>query len=214
MLIATPDGARNYHSSVTEVTSDGGLFDRVWTVPNALSVVRLALLPVFVSWMADGRIVAGAWFFGALCFTDFVDGWIARRFDQGSELGKVLDPVADRTIFFVGVVTAMWLDAFPVWLGVLILFREGAIALMMVGATLLGMERFPVTKAGKWAAFLVMCTVGWLTLGSVGGSWTVARWMGWAAAVPGMALSYWTLLQYVPLVRAHLAAGRAAKRLP
>jgi hypothetical protein len=42
MLIATPDGARNYHSSVTEVTSDGGLFDRVWTVPNALSVVRLA----------------------------------------------------------------------------------------------------------------------------------------------------------------------------
>jgi phosphatidylglycerophosphate synthase len=108
----------------------------------------------------------------------------------------------------------MWFDAFPVWLGVLILFREGAIALMMVGATLLGMERFPVTKAGKWAAFLVMCTVGWLTLGSVGGSWTVARWMGWAAAVPGMALSYWTLLQYVPLVRAHLAAGRAAKRLP
>ena len=149
---------------MTEATRNGGLFDRVWTVPNALSVIRLALLPVFVSWMADGRIVAGAWFFGALCFTDFVDGWIARRFDQGSELGKVLDPVADRTIFFVGVVTAMWFDAFPVWLGALILFREGAIALMMVGATLLGMERFPVTKAGKWAAFLVMCTVGWLTL--------------------------------------------------
>lgn len=199
---------------MTEVTRNGGLFDRVWTVPNALSVIRLALLPVFVSWMADGRIVAGAWFFGALCFTDFVDGWIARRFDQGSELGKVLDPVADRTIFFVGVVTAMWFDAFPVWLGALILFREGAIALMMVGATLLGMERFPVTKAGKWAAFLVMCTVGWLTLGSVGGSWTIARWMGWAAAVPGMVLSYRALLQYVPLVRDHLASGRAAKRLP
>ena len=74
--------------------ADERLFGRIWTVPNLLSVTRLALLPVYVSWMSDKRFCAGAWFFGALCFTDFIDGWIARRFNQGSELGKILEPEA------------------------------------------------------------------------------------------------------------------------
>lgn len=191
-----------------------GLFSRVWTVPNLLTVTRLALLPVYVVWLADGRYVAAAWFLGALMWTDFFDGWIARRFDQMSELGKVLDPIADRAIFGVGVVAAIVWDGLPGWFGALVLFREGAIALMMVGGTLLGMERFPVTTLGKRATFLMMCAVSWLILGAGGGSWTVARWMGWTAAVPGLLASYWTFFQYVPLVRRHLSAGRAAKRLP
>ena len=194
--------------------ADERLFGRIWTIPNLLSVTRLALLPVYVSWMGDKRFCAGAWFFGALCFTDFVDGWIARRFNQGSELGKILDPIADRTIFFVGTITAMYYGAFPAWLGVIILVREVSIAVLMVVATLFGMERFSVTKLGKWATFAVMCTVGWITLGAAGGGWVVARWMGWAVGVPGLVISYYTFLQYIPLVRSHLASGRAAKRLP
>ena len=193
---------------------DQGLFSRVWTIPNALTVSRLALLPVYVSWMADRRYVAGAWFLGALMFTDWVDGWIARRFDQGSELGKVLDPVADRVIFGVGVVTSIVCGAFPSWFGVLILVREGSIAALMLTATALGMERFPVTVLGKRATFAMMCSVGWLTLGAAGGGWEIARWMGWAAGVPGIIISYATFLQYVPLVRAHLASGRAGRGLP
>jgi len=191
-----------------------GIFSRVWTVPNFLTLARLALLPVYVVWLADGRYVAGAWFLGALMWTDFFDGWIARRFDQMSELGKILDPVADRAIFGVGVVAAMVFDAFPWWFGALVLLREGSIALLMTGATLLGMERFPVTVLGKRATFLMMCAVSWLILGAGGGGWRIAGWMGWTAAVPGLALSYWTFFQYVPLVRSHLASGRAAKRLP
>lgn len=191
-----------------------GLFSRVWTVPNFLTVTRLALLPVYVSWMSQHRYVAGAWFLGALMWTDFFDGWIARRFNQGSELGKVLDPVADRAIFFVGVVGSMAYGAFPVWFGCLVLGREISIALMMTVGTALGMERFPVTLLGKRATFLMMCAVSWLTLGAGGGGWVVARWLGWTAAVPGTVLSYYTLLRYVPLVRSHLASGRAARRLP
>lgn len=190
------------------------MFSRVWTVPNALTFSRLALLPVYVVWMSDHRYVAGAWFLGALMFTDWVDGWIARRFDQGSELGKVLDPVADRMIFGVGVVASMAYGAFPVWFGVLVLVREGSIAALMVGATFLGMERFPVTVLGKRATFAMMCAVGWITLGAAGGPWLVARWMGWAVGVPGIVISYATFLQYVPLVRAHLASGRASRGLP
>jgi cardiolipin synthase len=183
-------------------------------VPNVLTVTRLALLPVYVSWMADHRYVAGAWFLGALMWTDFFDGWIARRFDQGSELGKILDPVADRAIFVVGVLASIAYGAFPVWFGVLVLAREVSIALMMSVATLMGMERFPVTTAGKRATFAMMSSVSWLTLGAGGGVWVVARWMGWTVGIPGIVLSYVTLLQYVPLVRRHLSAGRAARRLP
>lgn len=191
-----------------------GLFSRVWTVPNFLTVTRLALLPVYVSWMADHRYVAGAWFLGALMWTDFFDGWIARRFDQGSELGKVLDPVADRAIFGVGVVTSIVCGAFPAWFGTLILLREGAIAVLMLGATAMGMERFPVTRLGKRATFAMMASVGWLTLGAAGGNWVVFRWIGWIFGLPGIVASYATFLQYVPLVRAHLASGRASRGLP
>ena len=116
--------------------------------------------------------------------------------------------------FFVGTITAMYFGAFPVWLGVLILVREVSIAVLMVVATLFGMERFSVTKLGKWATFAVMCTVGWITLGAAGGGWIIVRWMGWTVGVPGMIISYYTFFQYVPLVRSHLASGRAAKRLP
>ena len=191
-----------------------GLFSRVWTVPNVLTVTRLGLLPVYVAWMVDHRYVAGAWFLGALMWTDFFDGWIARRFDQGSELGKVLDPVADRAIFFVGVVTSIVCGAFPAWFGALILLREGSMAALMLVATFRGMERFPVTVLGKRATFAMMCAVGWITLGSGGGNWVVAGWMGWTVGIPGIIVSYATFAQYVPLVRAHLASGRAARGLP
>lgn len=191
-----------------------GLFSRVWTVPNLLTVTRLGLLPVYVSWMVDHRYVAGAWFLGALMWTDFFDGWIARRFDQGSELGKVLDPVADRAIFGVGVVTSIVCGAFPTWFGILILVREGAIAGLMLGATAMGMERFPVTRLGKRATFAMMASVGWLTLGAAGGNWEIFRWIGWTIGLPGIVASFATFMQYVPLVRAHLASGRASRGLP
>jgi cardiolipin synthase len=66
------------------------------------------MLPTFVSLFADGRVVAGSWFFGLLASTDWIDGYIARRFNQVSELGKILDPIADRTVFFVGIGAALY----------------------------------------------------------------------------------------------------------
>ena len=184
------------------------------TIPNFLSLLRLAMLPTFVSLFADGRVVAGSWFFGLLGATDFVDGFIARRFNQVSELGKILDPIADRAVFFVGITAAMYYDYLPVWFGVVILVREVSIALLMVGATAMGMERFPVTRLGKWATFALLAAVPWITLGSAGGNWTIFTFMGWAAGIPGIIVSYKSFFDYLPSVRAHLASGRRAKRVP
>ena len=173
-------------------------------------MVRIALLPFFFHLMADGRVVAGSWFFGLLAFTDWIDGYIARRFNQVSEFGKVLDPIADRLIFFVGIGTVMYFNHFPQWLGIVILVREVSIAVLMVGATALGMERFPVTVMGKRAAFGLMCAVPWITLGSAGGWWSPFTYIGWIAVIPAVGFSYVSFAQYLPTVRANMASGRRA----
>lgn len=180
------------------------------TIPNAITVVRLAMLPTYVGLMADGRVVAGSWFFGLLAFTDWIDGYIARRFNQVSEFGKVIDPVADRVVFFVGIGAAMYYDHFPTWFGVIILVREVSIAVLMVSATALGMERFPVTRLGKWATFALMSAVPWITIGTAGGWWSAFTYLGWAAGIPGVVVSYVSFVKYIPTVRAHMASGRGA----
>lgn len=180
----------------------------VVTIPNAITVVRLGLLPVYVSLMADHRVVAGSFFFGALAFTDWIDGYIARRFNQVSEFGKVIDPVADRLVFFVGISTAMYYGFFPVWFGVVILVREVSIALVMVLGTLLGMERFAVTRLGKWATFALLCAVPWITIGAAGGVWVSFEILGWLVGLPGIVASYLAFFRYLPIVRANMSSKR------
>lgn len=150
--------------------------------------------------------MAACFLLGVLGTTDWVDGYVARRFDQVSELGKVLDPVVDRLVFFVGIGAALWYGHFPVWFGFLVLLREISIATLMVGGTILGMSRFPVTILGKRATFALLCAVPWITIGSAGGAWRLVEFVGWAVGVPGLVLSYYTFFQYLPIVRANLSS--------
>lgn len=178
----------------------------ILTWPNAITTARLCALPFYVRLLADGRVVPACFLLGILGTTDWVDGWVARRFDQVSEFGKILDPVADRVVFFVGIGSALWFDVFPRVFGMLILAREISIAVLMVGGTLLGMARFPVTKAGKRATFALLCAVPWITIGSAGGGWRLVEVAGWIVGVPGVVLSYITFFGYLPIVRANLVS--------
>ena len=184
---------------------------RILTAPNAISLVRLSLLPFYVALLLDGRIVAAAFVLGGLSATDWVDGWVARRFDQVTELGKVLDPVVDRMVFLVGATTPMLTGHLTPWFALPVVLREASIALLMLGGTLLGMERFPVTRAGKWAAFALMCAVPWITIGAAGGPWVLVEVVGWVVGVPGLALSWIVLVRYLPSVREGIAAGRGSR---
>lgn len=177
---------------------------RVLTVPNVITLLRLCALPWYVVLMTDGHVVGAAFVLGTLGATDWLDGYFARRLGQVSELGKVLDPVADRLVFFVGVTTAIWFSGIPWWFGVAILVREFFVASMMLVCTALGMERFPVTNLGKWATFLLLWAVPWILVGTAGGVWVVFQVIGWCLGLPGIVLSYVTAVQYVPLVRAHM----------
>ena len=178
------------------------------TWPNFITFVRLSLLPFYVILLSDGRIVAGSFFLGFLAATDWVDGFVARRFNQISEFGKVLDPVADRAVFFIGIGAAMFFGYFPVWFGVLILVREVSIALLMIGATVRGMERFPVTRNGKLATFALLCAVPWITIGEAGGVWVFFTYLGWATGIPGLVVSYMSFFAYLPVVKANMSSSR------
>ena len=190
------------------------MFDGLWTVPNAFTLVRLLLLPVFlyVLFGLEDR-AAAAWMLGALGATDWVDGYLARRLGQVSEFGKVFDPTVDRLLFLVAT-TAIIIDgSIPLWFAVAVLAREVLVGLMMAVATVaFKMPRIDVTYWGKLATFLLMFSVPGFLMGNsdmpgADGFQIVA----WILGIPGLILSYWTGIAYIPQVRRALALGAAAR---
>jgi cardiolipin synthase len=187
---------------------------RILTIPNVITFVRLACLPLFL-YLLFGREnrAAAAALLAVLGATDFVDGYIARHFNQVSELGKVLDPVADRLLFFVGVGAIVIDGSAPVWLAVVVLAREVVVSAGTLTLAALGAARIDVTWFGKAGTFGLMVafplflgsesTVGWRDTAEV---------LAWMAAIPALAFSLYAVVQYVPLARTALVEGRAARR--
>jgi cardiolipin synthase (CMP-forming) len=130
---------------------------RVLTVPNLLSFVRILLIPVFVVLLLrDGTRLAGFILLGAVVATDWVDGVIARRTGQVTELGKLLDPLADRFAMAAALITFVVIDVFPPWGALLILGRD---AVVLVAAGVLALTRGPrieVRAMGKYATFTLL----------------------------------------------------------
>jgi cardiolipin synthase len=189
--------------------------DRILTVPNGVTLVRLALLPVFV-WLVVGerQLVAGAALLAVLGATDWVDGYLARRLGQVSTVGKVLDPVADRLLFFVGIGAILAVDGAPRWFCVVVLAREVVVAVATLVLVALGARRIDVTWVGKAGTFCLMFAFPLFLAGSSDVWAAPALWAaGWAAGVPGLVLSLWAAVAYVPAGRAALREGRAARRV-
>ncbi len=193
-------------------TSSPGVFDGIWTVPNLVTLVRLLCLPLFLSLLFASENRAGAaWLLAGLGATDWVDGYIARRFDQTSEFGKIFDPTVDRLFFFVSVIAIIVDGSIPVWFAVLVLIREIAVGAVIAFSTLfLHMKRFGVTWLGKVATFMLMGAVPSFLLGSTE-VWEAPFFgaLAWILGIPGLVLSYWTGIAYIPQVRRGIADGRA-----
>ena len=188
-----------------------GEVDSIWTIPNLVTLVRLLLLPVFV-WVLFGlpSRQAAAWMLGCLGLTDWVDGYLARRLGQTSEFGKKFDPTVDRLWFVVGVVAIIVNGSIPIWFAVAVLARELLVGVSVAVATLaFGMQRFDVTWWGKTATFLLMFAVpGFLMAESSIGIAAAFEVAAWSFAIPGLALSYYTAVMYVPSIREGIRSGR------
>jgi len=197
--------------TVAEISRDRGL----WTVSNAITLARLLCVPLFL-WLllgADEPVWAGI-LLAVLGATDWVDGYIARHFDQGSEIGKVLDPVADRVMLIVAAFALIVDGAVPVWVGVLVLAREAIVAGATLALAAAGARRIDVQWVGKAGTLAVMFALPlFLLLDALGPSWIRDLvWVAtWSFTIGGLALSYYAAAKYVPIAARARREGRAAR---
>lgn len=188
--------------------------DRVLTAPNLITLLRLLCLPIFLWLLFSVEDKAGAaWLLGALGSTDWVDGWVARKFGQQSSFGAVFDPTVDRGMFIVAVLAIVIDQSMPLWFAVAVLIREISVAAAMVIATAFGMQRFSVSIWGKRYTFLLMFAVPLMLLAADDGRGAQLVLVGaWVFAIPGLIMSYMTAFGYIPKIRQNLHSGRALRR--
>ncbi|WP_300642764.1 CDP-alcohol phosphatidyltransferase family protein [Nocardioides sp.] len=175
----------------------------VWTLPNLLSAVRLALIPVFL-WLVLGPEADG-WALGLLVLsgvTDWLDGWLARRWGQTSVLGQVLDPVADRLYILAVVVGLALREVIPWWLAVSLPLRDALMWLLVPLLRTRGYSALPVHFLGKAATFNLLYAFPLLLLGDGEGVVAdLAQVFGWAFAIWGVGLYWWAGVLYAWQVR-------------
>lgn len=181
--------------------------DRVWTHANMLSFARLGGIPLFV-WLVLGP-EADALAIGVLMLagiTDWLDGWVARRFDQRSKLGELLDPIADRLYILAVVITFAMRDVVPWWVALILPLRDVFLWCLVPFLRTRGYSALPVHFVGKAATFNLLYAFPLLLLGDGEGvGATLALVFGWAFAWWGIALYWWAGVLYAWQVRTLLS---------
>jgi len=173
--------------------------DRVFTLPNILSMVRLLGVPLFL-WLILG-LHADLAAVAVLCiggFTDWLDGHLARTWHQTSRLGQMLDPVADRLYILATLIGLLLRDIIPWWLVVILVARDVVLALLVPLLKTRGYTSLPVHFLGKAGTFCLLYAFPLVLLGnSTGIVFDICQVVGWALAIWGAALYWWAGLLYV-----------------
>lgn len=180
----------------------------VWTVPNGVSLLRLMGIPLFL-WLV---LVAEAdvWAFVVLVVagaSDWVDGYLARKLDQRSRLGVLLDPLVDRLYILATLVGLALRDIIGWWLVAVLVGRDVLLLLLVPLLRRAGRVAVPVTYVGKAGTFALLWGFPVLLLGSLPGVWGAAlSAFGWAFALWGTFLYWWAGVRYAQQI---LALGRS-----
>ncbi|MFE3450083.1 CDP-alcohol phosphatidyltransferase family protein [Nonomuraea sp. NPDC059194] len=202
---------------MSETSAPSSAEDRIWTVPNLLSFLRLLGVPVFL-WLVLGPKADG-WAIGLLMvagFTDWLDGKIARAWNQTSRLGRLIDPAADKLYVFATLLGLVLREVIPWWLVAIILAREVFVGCFFPVLRKYGYKALPVHFLGKAAMANLMYAFPLLFLASHTGSWyaEIAKIIGWAFAIWGTGLYWWAGVLYVVQVRRLVTAARGELRDP
>lgn len=195
----TPPVPRCWSVSLT------GVGDRILTVPNVVSFIRLAAIPYF--WwvlLAQERVGLAAVLIFLIGGTDWIDGYLARRLNQVTELGKILDPVADRLMIGSALVGGLIAGVLPGIIGWPLIAREIAVALGGAALATRGLGKLDVRDLGKTATFLIYGAIPSFYLSSAG----IAPWLftppAWIASVVGLILYWWVGVEYAFEIRRRL----------
>ncbi len=190
-----------------EVQSTQVQTDRVLTVPNLLSALRLLGVPLFLWLILGPQADALAIVVLALAgFTDWLDGYLARKWHQISRLGQLLDPVADRLYILATLVGLLLRGIVPLWFVILLVSRDVIMSVVLVVLKGRGVTGLPVHFLGKAATFCLLYAFPLLLLGD-GTGWLAdtAKVVGWAFAVWGTALYWWAAVLYIGQARRIMA---------
>ncbi|MEZ5322596.1 MAG: CDP-diacylglycerol--glycerol-3-phosphate 3-phosphatidyltransferase [Microthrixaceae bacterium] len=188
--------------------------DRFLTIPNAITFVRMLCIPLFLYLLFGRRSPGWAGFLlGSLGATDWIDGYVARRFNQRSNFGTMFDPTVDRLLIVVGIVAVIIDDQAPAWFSWLILVREVMLSTFVVVITAMGAKRMDVTWWGKCGTFAIMGAFPSFMISNeptMGHTWHIFwQALAYCCAVPGVLFSILAALQYFRRGPAALAEGRA-----
>jgi len=185
--------------------------DNIFTVPNFISILRLCAVPIFVVLLINkDDPLSAAILLSILGATDWVDGWVARRFNQISELGKILDPTADRIMFLVAVFSMLIDGSVPIWFGVLTLIREGVVAIAALILGGLGARALTVTWVGKTSSFGLMFAFPLFLFSTAvhGTQSSIYEVLAYVIGLPSLLLHFWAAFGYIPLARTALREHR------
>jgi cardiolipin synthase len=182
--------------------------DRIVTIPNALSFFRLLLIPVFLVFLLTHEYLTALITLVVSSVTDFVDGFVARKFNQVSRVGQLLDPAADRLFIFSTLIGLAWGGFVPWWLAGVIIARD--VLLLILGVVLAnhGYGPLPVHHLGKMGTFALLFAMPVFVLAAAFPEIVnVAYPLAWAAALWGIFLYWWAGVIYA------LQAGRIIRDL-
>jgi cardiolipin synthase (CMP-forming) len=171
--------------------------DRIVTIPNLVSFVRLAAIPFFW-WLLLGEddVAAATILFSLIATTDWIDGYLARRLGQVSKLGKALDPVADRLMIASAVIAGLIAGVVPPVIGVTLMVREAYMAIVALTLVARGRGTLEVRWLGKVATFMVYSSIGWFYMAAIPFLEPITRPLAWIAGIGGLALYWLTAVQY------------------
>jgi cardiolipin synthase (CMP-forming) len=179
----------------------------VWTLPNAVSALRLLGVPLFL-WLVLGpeADVLAVLLLMVSGFTDWLDGYLARRLNQTSKLGEILDPVADRLYILAVVIGLALRDIIPWWVALILPARDAFLWCLVPFLRTRGYSALPVHFLGKAATFNLLYAFPLLFIGDGTGTVaTLGKMFGWAFAIWGIGLYWWAGLLYAWQVRKLLA---------
>lgn len=195
-------GAAHQGRAEQKATGEEPVSDRILTVPNVISFIRLCLVPLYLVLLLGGHDLAAAITFGVAAGTDFLDGQIARRTHTVSKLGQLLDPTVDRVLMVTGVLGVFLVGRLPLWIILVVVARDG---LLLAGGSWLLFKRgirVPVIYPGKFATTFLFVGFAGLIL-----NWPLVPGLGlcdlaWLPGFTDASVSWGIWFIYVGLVLA------------
>jgi cardiolipin synthase len=183
---------------MSQARKQGFLNGEVLNIPNLLSFLRIALVPVFLWLLLNEMFLSAIFVLMVAGITDFLDGYLARKLNQMTKLGKVLDPVADRLYIFATLLALSITGHIPWWLAALVIARDLLMLISLPVLVSLGYSTLPVHYLGKASTFALLYSFPLLLMGKI---FVEAQFillpLAWAFALWGVALYWWSGFVYL-----------------